>query len=244
MLNFILCDDNKSIMQRLASMLNSIFIKHNFSAQISLQADNVYEVLDFLAINEVNVVVLDINLKSDISGIQLAQIIRKTNKNIYIIFTTAHLEYAMLAYKVKTFDYLAKPITMDRLEDTIVRLFEDVNSASKKYLKLNSQTFITLDNILFIKKDNMKLIFFTLNSTYTTYNSFSKIESYLSNNFVRCHKSYIVNVCNIKSISFNTIYFKNGLICYIGSKYKNNFMEVLHNHGNLSSNMAIASSAK
>ena len=48
MLNFILCDDNKSIMQRLASMLNSIFIKHNFSAQISLQADNVYEVLDFV----------------------------------------------------------------------------------------------------------------------------------------------------------------------------------------------------
>lgn len=244
MLNFILCDDNKNIMQKLASMLDSIFIKHNFSAQISLQSDNVHEVLDFLAINKVNVVILDINLKSDISGIQLAKIIRQTNKNIYIIFTTGHLEYAMLAYKVKTFDYLAKPITIDRLEDTIIRLFDDIHSSSKKYFKLNSQTFIPLDNILFIKKDNMKLIFFTLDSTYTTYNSFSKIETYLSNNFVRCHKSYIVNVCNIKSISFNTIYFTNDLICYIGSKYKNNFMEVLNNHGNFSSNMALVNNAK
>lgn len=243
MLKFIICDDNLSIMEKLSAMLNSLFIKHNFNAQVVLQADNTKEVLDFLSTNEVNVVILDINLKSEISGIELAQIIRKTNKNIYIIFTTGHLEYAMLAYKVKTFDYLAKPITLERLEDTILRLFDDMFSPPRKYLKLNSQTLITLDDILFIKKDSMKLIFFTSNSTYTTYNSFSKIESSLSNNFVRCHKSYIVNVCNILSINLNTIYFKNNLICYIGPKYKNNFMEVLNKYGNLSTNMACSNHA-
>ena len=43
----------------------------------------------------------------------------------------------MVAYKYKTFDYIAKPITYDRLEDTIVRLFEDVNGLNKRYLRID-----------------------------------------------------------------------------------------------------------
>ena len=50
-------------------------------------------------------------------------------------------------------------------------------------------------------------------------------------NFVRCHKSYIVNIEKISNIdlSENTIYFSNSDKCYIGPKYKNNFMEVFEN---------------
>ena len=68
----------------------------------------------------------------------MAKIIRRQDKNIYIIFITGHLEFGLVAYKYKTFDYLAKPITYDRLEDTIIRLFEDINDANKRYIKLHS----------------------------------------------------------------------------------------------------------
>ena len=53
--------------------------------------------------NKVDVIMLDINLKSDKTGLHLAEAIRKINKDSYIIFTTGHLEYAMIAYKFKTF---------------------------------------------------------------------------------------------------------------------------------------------
>ena len=88
--------------------------------------------LNYVSNNKIDVIMLDINLKSNKSGLELAEAIRKINKNSYIIFTTGHLEYAMIAYKFKTFDYLAKPITYDRLEETIKRLFDDVNGAPKK----------------------------------------------------------------------------------------------------------------
>ena len=136
MLNFALCDDNLNILDRLEKMLNDIFTKNNFDAIVSFKTDNTSDMLNFINNNKINVIMLDINLKSSKSGLELAEAIRKINKDSYIIFITVHLEYAMLAYKFKTFDYLAKPITYDRLEETVIRLFEDVKGRPKKYIKI------------------------------------------------------------------------------------------------------------
>ena len=181
--------------------------------------------------NEVNVLLLDIELKSKLTGIEIANIIRKKNKNIYLIFTTGHLEYGLIAYQCKTFDYLSKPITLERLESTILRLFEDITSKPKKFLNLeNKNTVINLDSVQYIQKDGMKLTFYTDNREYKIYSSFNKISELLPNNFIRCHKSYIINIDKITNIQANTnlVQLEHGK-CYIGPKYKNNLMEVFKN---------------
>ena len=160
--------------------------------------------------------------------------IRQKNKNIYIIFTTGHLEYAMIAYKYKTFDYIAKPFTPERLEDTIVRLFEDINGLPKKYLKIdNKNTIIDENSIEYIKRDGMKLVFHTTFRDYEAYSSFNKLDNSLPENFIRCHKSCVVNINNIQNIDFveGKIFFSNGYFCEIGPKYKSNLTEVLKNYG-------------
>ena len=116
MLKFAICDDNLNILDRLEKMLDNIFIKNNFEANVSYRCSDTTDMLDYVSNNKVDVIMLDINLKCNKTGLELAEAIRKINKDAYIIFTTAHLEYAMVAYKFKTFDYLAKPITYDRLE--------------------------------------------------------------------------------------------------------------------------------
>lgn len=201
MLNFVICDDNENILNKFSKILESIFIKYNYDAQIGLMTSNTDELLDYIDDNKTDVLILDINLKSDKSGLEIASLVREKNKDTYFIFTTAHLEYAMMAYKFKTFDYLAKPITVERLEETINRLFEDVNGLPKKYIKIdNKKTLIDANDILFIKRDGMKLIFHTKNRDYETYSSFNKIQSCLPTNFFRAHKSFVVNVNNIVNL--------------------------------------------
>ena len=151
-----------------------------------------------------------------------------------LIFTTGHLEYAMMAYKYKTFDYLAKPITYERLEDTVKRLFDDIYGLPKKYIKIdNKNTLVDETQIQYIKRDGMKLNFHTSSRDYESYSSFNKIQDKLPDNFVRCHKSYIVNLNNIKNVDpvALTVYFNNDTFCSIGPKYKKEFMEVVKNHG-------------
>lgn len=239
MLNFVLCDDSVPSLKRLSKMLESIFIKNNIEARVEFCASNPYEALQYIENNNIDVLFLDINLNSDITGCELADLIRKNNKNIYIIFLTGHLEYALLAYKYKTFDYLAKPIIDERLEETVLRLIEDMSIHPNHFIKINNnKILINANDIHYIKKDGMKLVFCTSKKNYETYSSFSKFENCLPGNFVRCHKSYIVNINNIKNyrIHENILELKNNQSCAIGAKYKQDFMEVFEN-GKFTSNL-------
>lgn len=230
MLNFILCDDNLNTLNQISKMLEAIFAKNDFEANISLKTTRASEILDFVYTNSVDVIILDIQLHSNINGLDIANKIREFNKDCYIVFVTAHSEFVFLAYKCKTFDYLCKPITTSRLEETIIRLFSDVNSEhqSKKYIKLdNKNTIINENDIQYIKREGMKIIFHTITRNYEIYSSFAKLENQLPDNFVRCHKSFIANVNNIDKLepSSNLIHFKNNSVCEIGPKYKTNILK-------------------
>ena len=234
MLHFVICDDNLNILDKLEKMLENIFTKNNFDAKVSFTSDNSDKILEYIKSNPSDVLLLDINLKSNKTGLELAEEIRKVKKNSYLIFTTGHLEYAMVAYKYKTFDYIAKPITYDRLEDTIIRLFDDINGLNKRYLKIdNKNTLIDEAEIQYIKRDGMKLIFHTSTRDYDTYSSFNKFQDKLPKSYIRCHKSCIANINQIKDVEpvSGTITFKDGNTCDIGPKYKREFMEVLNNNG-------------
>ena len=234
MLHFVICDDNLNILDKLEKMLENIFTKNNFEAEVSFKSDNSEDILDYIKHNPSDVFLLDINLKSSKTGLELAEEIRKVKKNSYLIFTTGHLEYAMVAYKYKTFDYIAKPITYDRLEDTIVRLFEDVNGLNKRYLRIdNKNTLIDESEIQYVKRDGMKLVFHTPSRDYDTYSSFNKFQNRLPKTYIRCHKSCIANINQIKDIEpvSGTITFNDGSTCDIGPKYKSEFMEVLKSYG-------------
>lgn len=234
MLNFVICDDNVNIMNKLSTMLDNIFFKNNYDAQVALASADVDKILEHVYLNKTDVVILDINLKTKMTGLELAEAIREKNKNVYIIFTTAHLEFAMVAYKFKTFDYIAKPITQDRLEETVTRLYNDIYGRPKKFLKIdNKNTIIDEYEINYIKRDGMKIVFCTDSRDYEVYSSFNKLQGSLPSNFVRCHKSYIANIDKVSNLEpvENKIVFNNNSSCDIGPKFKDSVVEVINNYG-------------
>lgn len=241
MLDFVVCDDNLNALKKLNSMLETLFISKDIKAQIVLSTTEPSDLMNYLKSHSVNVIILDIDLKARVSGLDLANLIRKQDKNVYIIFTTGHLEYGLLAYKYKTFDYLPKPVTAERLEETLDRLLDDMSGNATSFVRLdNNKTIITQDSIRYIQKDGMKVIFHTDNRDYETYSSFKKVLPQLPNQFVQCHKSYIVNTQKITGVDIpnNAIFLNDNQTdkCYIGPKYKNKFMEVF-NYGNLSNDL-------
>ncbi len=236
MLNFVLCDDNVKVLDKLSVMLETIFIKNDLDAKISFKTTNEDDLLNFTISNIIDVLILDIDLKSKNNGIELANTIREYNKDCYIIFITAHSEYVFLAYKCKTFDYICKPITKQRLQETILRLFNDLeNKKQINYIKVsNKNILINSNEIDYIKRDGMKLVFYTKDKSYEMYSSFSKLQNKLPTNFIRCHKSFIANVNNISKLELNSnlIYFNNMSTCDIGPKYKNDLLKGVDLNGN------------
>lgn len=82
MLNFVLCDDNDSSVNRLSKMVESVLINHDLDGQVVLAARSAEEVLKYESKNPVDVLMLDIQLKSSMNGIDLA---KKYVKKIKIV---------------------------------------------------------------------------------------------------------------------------------------------------------------
>lgn len=238
MIKFALCDDNTQLLLKLKEMLESIFLRNDLDANIVFVTENSNKLINFLNENEVDVLFMDIDLNSQANGIDIAKEIRKKNKSIYIIFLTGHFEYIVSSFECKTFDFIQKPFSFSRLENTVKRLFDDINDNSQSFIKLSNQhKLINQSLVNYIQKDGMKTIYSLSSNNISSYGSFTKIGETLPNNFVRCHKSFIVNINNISNVDLtnNTIFFKYtpNSRCYIGPKYKYNFMEVLNNYGNI-----------
>lgn len=236
MLNFVICDDNQNALDKLSHMFESVFMKHNLEAKIAFKTTTDSELLSYANENPIDVLVLDINLHSKLNGLEIANSLRKARNKCYIIFTTAHCEFVFLAYKCKTFDFLCKPIAKERLEETVLRLFDDIknNTSSNNYIRLdNKNTIINGSEVQYIKRDGMKVIFHTSSRDYEVYSSFAKLQNHLPQNFIRCHKSFIVNVNNIVKLEpvSNLIYFKDKDTCDIGPKYKDDFMKGVSLYG-------------
>ena len=103
MLNFVVCDDNINILDKLPKMLESIFLKNNLCAEVVLSSNSSRELIEYTNSNNLDVLILDIDFKSECSGLELAKKIRAKNKDMYLIFSTGHLEYALIAFSTLPF---------------------------------------------------------------------------------------------------------------------------------------------
>lgn len=166
----------------------------------------------FNAINKekVDLIFLDINMP-EISGLSFA---RSINKETKIIFTTAYREYAIDGFDLQAVDYLLKPISFERLLQSVNKyLNENIpleNIENNKIEPDKSESFfvrsdrkmvrIDYSEILFIESlgDYVKIYFDK--DTVVTRETISNIEAKLSQNlFIRTHRSFIVSKSKINS---------------------------------------------
>ena len=229
-MNIVICSKNHDFLHFLDTLLTKLIIKKNFQAEIVLISSNLIDVLEYINTQRVDIVFLDIDFKIKNDGIEFAKKIREIDKNLYLIFITNYIEYAFSSFRIKPFDFLTKPITEEKLENLLSCIFEDMLSSTNHFMSLSTNNLIKLDDVCYISRVGMKLVFMTKYGFYDYYSSFNKIEPKLPNNFVRSHKSYIVNINKIESVNLTNkvISFGKNTECYIGLKYKSQFLEVMN----------------
>jgi len=179
------------------------------------------EVLDWLHKNSTDLIFLDI-MMPEITGIQFMEALY--NKPM-VIFTTAYEDYALKGFELDVVDYLLKPITFERFLKAVLKARErlqkkkDDSSQSKKaggaseteedYIFIKSGGHlkrIEFKNILYIEGMSDYLRIHTDNERIMTLMNFQSMLSLLpSGNFLRVHRSYIINLKRIESIESNSV---------------------------------------
>ena len=104
-------------------------------------------------------------------------------------------------------------------------LLKKINTISLKSGKINYH--IIKNNILYIESFRNYIVIHTSISNYTLRYTLKKIHKKLGNEFIQCHKSYLVNLNNVICIKENTIELKNEVTLPIGNKYKQNLYNLI-----------------
>jgi DNA-binding LytR/AlgR family response regulator len=171
---------------------------------------------------EYKIIILDIEM-GGMSGIETAMEIRKKNHKAIIWFLTVSEAYILEGYKAEAFRYLLKPLSY---EEFYKEFNESLRWMAEKFVKpivveyKNETYHFEPEDIHFIEVFGHKLVFHLNDQAITTIDSLSSIEGKLqTSDFLRIHRSYLVNLKKVKTFSRNEIVMQNNEKVPI-SKYK------------------------
>ena len=237
MLEIAVCEDNVKYLEFIADSLNALLEEHSVSGAVVLRASSAEQVETFLRDNRANVFFLDIDLSTELSGLDLAAMIHEKQPAAYIVFVSQYANLVFKSFKVRPFDFLPKPVSRDDLKNVILEINEDhlkkIDQEHPDFLqvKIGTQMYrIPKTEILFLEKFGNKCIIHSTSKTVHCYQSLESIFEKLEGaDFIRCHKSYIVNKQYISELDLSgmEIRLTNGQRCFVGGKYKKELLSAL-----------------
>jgi len=227
-MNCIIIEDQppaQRILKKYIADIGSLNLQATFSDAV--------QAIEFLKSNPVDLIFLDIHLPK-ISGIDF---LKTLTHSPAVILTTAFPDYALQSYEFNVVDYLLKPFSFQRFLKAVSRipLKSETTPEAGTLITPRKELFIksgyehikvSIDNIRYIKSD----------ADYTEIHLPEKkhlsseplrywLETLSPDQFIRIHKSFIVNISKVEKIAGNQVYLDREVALPIGRAYKEGFIK-------------------
>ena len=181
-----------------------------------------------------DIIIFDIDMPGT-SGLDTARKIRETDENVVILFVTNIAQYAINGYEVDAVDYIIKPVGY---YDFAMKFQKAVRRAGRRMSDrividtVNGPVGLSTDSIQYVEVMAHYVIYHTAEQTYRVRASMKEHEDALRPyHFARCHKSYLINLKHLKSISASDV-IVDDLSIPLGRAYKDDllydYMKYLH----------------
>lgn len=182
-------------------------------ADIVFSTTSAEEAYEQIKKETVDLLICDIEMPH-LSGYELADIIHSHALSIAVIFVTGNSGYAVHAFELNVHDYIMKPYSKERLQQSVQRLMEKSKSTEmtgRLYLKQkNNIHIVQKKDIIFIERSGRSTTIYTRNEQIKTYLTLNELEGELrERDFIRSHRSFIINIHYVKNFS---LYAKNSYV--------------------------------
>ena len=234
MLDIFVCEDNAAQRRTVVNIIQNTVLIEELDMQITLDTGDPYMLLEKVKTSQnTGIYFLDIDLNSNMNGMKLAQQIRLYDPRGFIIFITAHSEmsYMTFQYRVEAMDFVLK----DNPAEAKVKIRECLLNAMERYTLQTNKTHkvftiqaggrkisVDYEDILFFETSSNihKVILHAKDRQIEFFSTIKDLLKAFGDDFVRCHRSFLVNKKNIKEVDTKNriIHFINGETCLMTTR--------------------------
>ena len=174
-----------------------------------------------------DIVFLDIEMPG-MDGISVAKRIREQSEDVYIVFLTGHIEYAIKGYEVNALRYLTKPATEENVREVLDHVIKKRSSEKSIWVRSReTEQRVRLSDIIFIESQNQDLVIYTAAGCFEFRGKLNDYEQTLTpEGFFRIHRSYMVSLSKIIGISGKELTVAGGYKLPIARAKEKEFKEV------------------
>ena len=203
-----ICDDEERYRIELKTILNKLLI----NADLNIDTFDDGNILaDAFAASPYDLVFLDIEMPA-LDGITLAKKIRARSENVFIVFLTSHIEYALEGYEVNALRYLTKPVDIEKLKEVIRYVQEKQGSSRQIIIKEDGEEIlIDINDVIYMESMNQKVRIVTAKGEHVIRYNIGDFEEQLKNDgFFRIHRGYLISLSKVKKLSGNDVILDGG----------------------------------
>lgn len=209
-----ICDDEATSLQINEALASQILQEEGIEYETVCFTD-MESMIDTLSAEdaEYDVLLCDI-LAVGMNGIEAAKELRRLGERLSIIFISSTAEYALEGYQVDALRYLQKPTQYEKLREALLTAYK------MKSVKGDTLTFqvgdklykIPFGEIEYLESQGRETVVSTINEQISVHMKFSDMEQLLpEDTFIRCHRSYIVNMYYVKDLARYRFLMKRGV---------------------------------
>ena len=173
-------------------------------------------------------VFLDIEMKVT-DGMRTASEMRKICRTVPIVFLTSHTEMAIHGYEVAAFRFLAKPVELMKLKETLTDLERHICNGINITLRCEGEDLIvTANSVIYAESSNNQVRFVTAEKTFNVRMKFSDAQKILCEtdcDFYPIHRCYHVNLRHIRKFTAVDLQTDNGDVLPIARSAAPSFKE-------------------
>lgn len=182
------------------------------------------ELLACDGLKEFKIFFLDIFIDGVDKGLFAARSLREKHPDALVVFWTVSSDYAIESYRVRAFDYLLKPCTLEQIEETMDLCLKRIELKKQTIQVKESRLYIDipLDNIIYTDYHNHYIHIHTNVRTVKSYMRFSDFSKLLLiyPQFLHCYRNCIINMNYVKQMKENDFLMENGDCIPISRKDK------------------------
>jgi two-component system, LytTR family, response regulator len=222
-MNCLIVDDEPLAIKLLENHISKI---GDFT--LTATAKNAMEAYYVLQTKNIDLMFLDIQMP-DLTGVEF---LKSLSQRPQTVLTTAYREFALEGFELEVIDYLLKPITFERFFKAVTRILKNRTEQTNPeaiIIKANGfQHRIYPDEILYMESqgNDVKIVLKSLQSLITKKNLSEFEQSLKDQNFVRIHRSFIINTNYLSAFNLNEVIIGNFTIP-VGRSYKKEFESII-----------------